>query len=44
MDEKSFEVLGQRVIEFPAGIVGAAAVTIVFFLLAVHRLRRMDVP
>lgn len=44
MDEKSFEVLGERVIEFPAGIVGAAAVAIVFFLLAVHRLRRMDVP
>ena len=44
MDEKSFEVLGQRVIEFPAGIVGAAAVTIVFFLLTVRRLRRMDVP
>jgi ABC-2 type transport system permease protein len=44
MDEKSFEVLDQRVIEFPAGIAGAAAVTIVFFLLTVHRLRRMDVP
>ena len=44
MDEKSFEELGQRVIEFPAGIVGAAAVTIVFFLLTVRRLRRMDVP
>jgi len=44
IDEKSFEVLGQRVIEFPAGIVGAAAVTIVFFLLTVRRLRRMDVP
>ncbi len=44
MDEKSFDVLGQRVIEFPAGIVGAVAVTIVFFLLTVRRLRRMDVP
>jgi ABC-2 type transport system permease protein len=44
MDEKSFEVLGQRVIEFPAGIAGAAVVTIVFFLLTVRRLRRMDVP
>jgi ABC-2 type transport system permease protein len=44
MDEKSFEVLGQRVIEFPAGVVGAAAVTIVFFMLTVRRLRRMDVP
>lgn len=44
IDEKSFEMLGQRVIEFPAGIVGAAAVTIVFFLLTVRRLRRMDVP
>lgn len=44
MDENHFEALGERVIEFPAGIVGAVAVTVVFFLLAVRRLRRMDVP
>ncbi len=44
MDDKSFESLGQRVIEFPAPTVGAAAVTMVFFWLSVRRLRRMDVP
>ena len=44
IDDKSFEVLGQRVIEFPAALVGAAAVTVVFFWLTVRRLRRMDVP
>jgi ABC-2 type transport system permease protein len=44
MDDKSFEPLEQRVIEFPAAVVGAAAVTAVFFWLTVRRLRRMDVP
>ena len=44
IDDKSFEALDQRVIEFPAGLVGAAAVTAVFFWLTVRRLRRMDVP
>ena len=44
MDENHFEALGERVIEFPAGVVGALAVTVVFFLLAVRQLRRMDVP
>ena len=44
IDEKSFEALGERVIEFPAAIAGAAAVTVVFFWLTVRRLRRMDVP
>ena len=44
IDDKSFEALGQRVIEFPAALVGAAAVTVVFFWLTVRRLRRMDVP
>jgi ABC-2 type transport system permease protein len=44
IDDKSFEALGQRVIEFPAALVGAAAVTAVFFWLTVRRLRRMDVP
>ena len=42
-NETGFEALGSRVIEFPAGIVGAAAVTVVFLLLLVRRLRRMDV-
>ena len=44
INETGFEALGSRVIEFPAGIVGALAVTMVFLLLLVRRLRRMDVP
>ena len=44
LDEKSFEALGERVIEFPAAVVGATATTVVFFWLTVRRLRRMDVP
>ncbi len=44
INETGFEALGSRVIEFPAGIVGAVAVTAVFLLLVVRRLRRMDVP
>lgn len=44
INESGFEELGSRAIEFPAGIVGAVAVTAVFMLLAVRRLRRMDVP
>ena len=43
IDEGSYSMLSDRVIEFPAALVGAAAVTIVFFLLTVHRLRWMDV-
>lgn len=44
INETAFEELGSRVIEFPAGIVGAVAVTVVFLLLLVRRLQRMDVP
>jgi ABC-2 type transport system permease protein len=44
MDEDSFGSLGERVIEFPAAIVGAVAVTAVFFWLMVRRLHQMDVP
>lgn len=44
LDDKSFEALGERVIEFPAAVVGATATTVVFFWLTVRRLRRMDVP
>ena len=44
INETGFEELSSRVIEFPAGIVGAAAVTVVFLLLVVRRLKRMDVP
>jgi ABC-2 type transport system permease protein len=44
LDDKSFEPLGERVIEFPAALVGAAVTTAVFFWLTVRRLRRMDIP
>ena len=44
INKTGFESLGDRVIEFPAAIVGAVAVTVVFLLLGVRRLRRMDVP
>ena len=44
MDNKTFDPLEQRVIEFPAAVVGAVVVTGVFFWLTVRRLRRMDVP
>ncbi len=44
IDGVSFEALGDRAIEFPAGVVGALMVTVVFFLLTILRLRRMDVP
>ena len=44
MDDISFGPLGDRVIEFPAALVGAAVTTIAFFLLTVRRLRRMDIP
>ena len=44
INETEFQTLGERVIEFPAAIVGAVAVTLVFSLLGVQRLRRMDVP
>ena len=44
LDESSFPDLSDRVIELPAAIGGAAIVTVVFLLLGVRRLRRMDVP
>ena len=44
INETGFESLGSRVIELPAGIAGAALVTVVFLFLLVRRLRRMDVP
>ncbi len=40
----SLESLGERVIEFPAAIVGAVLVSVVFLYLTVYRLRKMDVP
>ncbi len=44
INQNGFEALNSRVIEFPAGIIGAVAVTVVFLLLVVRRLHRMDVP
>ena len=43
LDEGSFGELSNRVIEFPAALVGVVAITAGFFLLAVKRLREMDV-
>lgn len=44
LDKTTFGELSDRVIEFPAALVGVAAVTAGFFLLAVKRLQDMDVP
>ena len=44
IDAKNFEILEDRVIAFPAAIVGAVGIALVFFFLAQHRLRTMDVP
>ena len=44
LDKSSFPALEERVIELPVAIGGAAAVTVVFLLLGVRRLQRMDVP
>ena len=44
LDRPSFPALEDRVIEFPVAVGGAAAVTVVFLLLGVRRLRRMDIP
>ena len=44
LDKPSFPALEERVIELPVAIGGAAAVTVVFLLLGVRRLQRMDVP
>lgn len=44
IDSDSFDVLESRVIEFPAAIVGAIGVTLIFFVLTQYRLRTMDVP
>ncbi len=44
INQTGFEALGPRVIELPAAIAGALGVTVVFSLLVVRRLHRMDVP
>ena len=43
-DDRTFESLSDRVIEFPAALAAAAVVTVVFVWLTVRRLNRMDVP
>ncbi len=44
LDEESFEAVAARAIELPAAVGGAAAVTLVFALFTVRRLRRIDIP
>ena len=44
LDEQTFGSIRDRAIEFPAAVVGAGAVAVVFILLTVRRLQRMDVP
>ena len=44
LDEQTFATLGNRAIELPAAAAGAVLVTIIFALLTVRRLQRMDVP
>ncbi len=44
LDEQTFGSIGDRAIEFPAAVVGAAVVAVVFTLLTVRRLQGMDVP
>ena len=43
LDEETFSSISDRVIEFPAGLVGAIVVTVLFTYLAVRRLQNMDV-
>ena len=43
LDEVTFSTISDRVIEFPAAIVGAAIVTALFTYLTVSRLKTMDV-
>lgn len=44
IDATNFESLEDRVIAFPAAIIGAVGVALVFFFLTQYRLRTMDVP
>ena len=44
IDKDGLGELSERVIEFPAAVGGAVAVSVVFFYLTVRRLRNMDVP
>jgi ABC-2 type transport system permease protein len=44
LDDATFEVIGGRVIELPAGVLGVVLVTAGFLWLTVRRLEQMDVP
>ena len=44
LDEQTFASIEGRAIDLPAAVVGAAIVVVVFILLTVRRLQRMDVP
>lgn len=44
LDKTTFQPLDGNVIEFPVAVAGALAVTAIFLVLGVRRLRRMDVP
>ena len=44
LDRSSFPALEDRVIDLPVALAGAAIVTVVFLLLGVRQLQRMDVP
>ena len=43
LDDESFSTLEGRGIELPVAVIGVVAVTVVFFLLTVRRLRKIDV-
>lgn len=44
LDDSAFSAFSERAIELPAALAGAAIATVLFFLLALRRLSRMDVP
>ena len=44
LDDAAFSTFSERAIELPAALGGAAIATVLFFLLALRRLVRMDVP
>ena len=44
LDDSAFSAFSADAIELPAALIGAAAATLLFFLLALRRLVRMDVP
>lgn len=43
LDEEGLSALSDRAIELPAAIIGAAAVSLIFYGLTVRRLKRMDI-